>query len=178
MAPINGPSNARRRRVLAVCNAVSVHTHEPTPFAPQHIHIYDVTETISFSPHQPSCSPRPFATTYPQTITTTIGQKWKEVSGNGVCDTDDGERYIADSPGRLPTLKACQEACEDNGDCQSITYFLSGWCAFFSTPCTATKWKGKAISMRLLNPATTTTPIVRTAAKAHARGGGVCRACE
>ena len=175
MAPINGPSNARRRRVLAVCNAVSVHTHEPTPFAPQHIHIY-MTPPRQYLFHR--TNPHAVLVLSPQTITTTIGQKWKEVSGNGVCDTDDGERYIADSPGKLPTLKACQKACEDNGDCQSITYFLSGWCAFFSTPCTATKWKGKAISMRLLNPATTTTPIVRTAAKAHARGGGVCRACE
>ena len=112
---------------------------------------------FSTSPHQSSCSPRSFTTTYPQAMTTTTEQKWEDAGDNAVCDTSAGEVYIADSPGRLPTLKACQEACEDNVDCQSITYFKTGWCSFFSTPCTATTWKGKAISMRLLNPTTTTT---------------------
>ena len=86
----------------------------------------------------------------------TTEQTWQQMSDNGVCDTSAGEKYMRNSPGKLPTLKACQTACQDVVECQSITYYKTGWCSFFSTPCTATKWKGKAISMRLLSPTTTT----------------------
>merc|ERR1712032_1814606 len=64
-------------------------------------------------------------------------QAWKMVDSNGVCDVSSGELYIKDSPGKLPNLKACQDTCEDNPTCRSITYYGGGWCSHFSTECTA-----------------------------------------
>ena len=63
----------------------------------------------------------------------TTEQTWQQVSDNGVCDTSAGEKYMRNSPGKLPTLKACQTACQDDVECQSITYYKSGWCSFFSS---------------------------------------------
>merc|ERR1712224_307526 len=72
-------------------------------------------------------------------------QQWIVVQ-NAMCDTRAGEKYMGDSPGKLPTVRYCQRACEDNLKCQSITYFRTGWCSFYRTPCTATTWTAQAVA--------------------------------
>ena len=81
---------------------------------------------------------------------TTTGFKWVKVGDNAACDTDASEVYIQPSPGKLPSLKACQKTCEDEKQCKSITYFKSGWCSHFSTDCSKTVRVGKAVAMRLV----------------------------
>ena len=57
--------------------------------------------------------------------------------------------YRDQSPGKLSSLEQCKQSCEDEVACLSITYFVSGWCSHFSTPCNASKWKSKATALRL-----------------------------
>ena len=108
---------------------------------------------------------------------TTTEQKWEHVTDNAMCDTSAGEKYMEKSPGKLPTLKLCQEACEDDVECKSITYFKTSWCSFFSTPCTATKWTRKAVSMRLFGAATSTIPTDGTKAYSTSKGFGATDRC-
>ena len=79
-------------------------------------------------------------------ITTTIELTWEEVAYNAVCDVAAGEKYVEASSGRFGDLEICQRGCEGNPECRSITFFKSGWCSHYSTPCTKTKWAGKATS--------------------------------
>ena len=72
-----------------------------------------------------------------------------EVGSNIECDETAGEKFIKDSPGKLPNVEECQKSCEDSVECQSITYLKTGWCSHFSTPCAIHKSKNKAVSMRL-----------------------------
>ena len=61
------------------------------------------------------------------------------------CDTSAGEVYMKKaSPGKVSSLDACKKSCEAAVGCQSITFFRSGWCSLFSTPCTKTKRNNKA----------------------------------
>ena len=64
------------------------------------------------------------------------------------CDTSAGEKYIENSPGKLPSIEECKKSCDDSFECQSITYFNAGWCSHFSTPCANHKSNNKAVSMR------------------------------
>ena len=64
------------------------------------------------------------------------------------CDTNAGEKYIKESPGKLPNIEECKKSCEVSAECQSITYLNTGWCSHFSTPCTNHKSNNKAVSMR------------------------------
>ena len=74
---------------------------------------------------------------------------WEEVAASGMCDPTKGEVYRQESPGQVSSLAACQQSCEADAGCQSITYFTrSGGCSHFSTACTHTKKNNKTIEMR------------------------------
>ena len=73
---------------------------------------------------------------------------WVEVGSKVECDASGGEKYIENSPGKLPDIEECKKSCEDSLECQSITYLNTGWCSHFSTPCTNHKSNNKAVSMR------------------------------
>merc|ERR1712032_29321 len=95
------------------------------------------------------------------TTTTTnaaAGVTWELAGSNKQCNRAAGEVYLDSSPGKVPSIEACQKACESNPQCQSISYFNGGWCSHFSTTCTNTKWSAKCTSMRI-NSATTTTTV-------------------
>ena len=70
---------------------------------------------------------------------------------NAKCDTNAGEVYRSQSPGKLSSLESCKKSCQDDTGCQSITYHKSGWCSHFSTPCTKIVWeRSGAVSLRIL----------------------------
>ena len=75
---------------------------------------------------------------------------WIEIGAKLECHGYDGEVYLESSRGKVPTLAKCKDSCESVPKCQSISYFTSGWCSHWSTPCTKTKWNKKvALSLRL-----------------------------
>ena len=76
-------------------------------------------------------------------------RRWVEVGINTACDGRAGEVYMQNSPGKVSSLEQCRKSCQDSAVCQSITYFRSGWCSHFSTPCTYTKINNKAVALRL-----------------------------
>ena len=80
---------------------------------------------------------------------TTHRGKWTKLGHHIECDVSAGEKYIQDSPGKLPNLDQCKKLCEVKKECQSITYLKTGWCNHYSTPCTNHKSSTKAVSMRL-----------------------------
>ena len=84
---------------------------------------------------------------------TTAGNTWTKVGDDAACDTSKGEEFMQQSPGKLPSLEACQQACEDEQQCKSITYFNSGWCSLYSTDCSTTSVARKAVAMRLVRKA-------------------------
>ena len=47
------------------------------------------------------------------------------------------------------TLDQCKTLCTDTTDCQSITYFKSGWCGLFSTHCLRTRTSVRAKAFHL-----------------------------
>ena len=60
-----------------------------------------------------------------------------------------GEVYLKQSSAKVSDLAACQQSCEDDVECQSITYYKGGWCSHFSTDCTERRIGYNAIqSMR------------------------------
>ena len=76
--------------------------------------------------------------------------KWIEIGAKLECHGYDGEVYLESSRGKVPTLAKCKESCEKAQGCQSISYFKSGWCSHWGTPCTKTRWNKKVvISLRL-----------------------------
>ena len=78
---------------------------------------------------------------------------WLDVGTEVDCDQQAGERYLESSSGKVPDLERCKQSCRDNGQCQSITYFESGWCSHYSTPCSKTTPNHKAlISLWLIGP--------------------------
>ena len=101
-------------------------------------------------------------------LTTPARQSWRDVAVGVVCDTDAGEKYLDNSPGKGSSLDQCKQSCQNSAECQSITYFNSGWCSHFSTSCTNTKKSKKAASFRLIadsGPTSTQdTPTTTTAA--------------
>ena len=105
-------------------------------------------------------------TTFTITITIITSESTWEEAGLGFrCDGGAGEQYLPSSSRKVENLEACQCACEDNAECQSISFYYKGrWCSQFSTPCTKLKWKHDVISMRLVFTDTTETTEVTTAA--------------
>ena len=71
---------------------------------------------------------------------------WVQLGPNSACDSTAGE---VSAGGTRLTLEQCQKACEDNTECNSITYFKNGWCSFFSTSCVALVSFNNAVSYRL-----------------------------
>ena len=71
-----------------------------------------------------------------------------EIGSNIECDASAGEKFIQDSPGKLPNIDECKQSCEDSVECLSITYLNNGWCSHFSTRCTNRKDTSEAVSMR------------------------------
>ena len=72
-----------------------------------------------------------------------------------LCDTSAGEVYLRSSPGKVSSVEDCKSLCRAHAKCKSITFFRSGWCSHFSTPCTKTRKNSKALSIfRLLVIAT------------------------
>ena len=64
------------------------------------------------------------------------------------CDVSAGEKYIKESPGKLPSIEECKKSCKYSAACLSITYLNTGWCSHYSTPCTKHRTNNKAVSMR------------------------------
>lgn len=79
---------------------------------------------------------------------------FKEVGSNNECDIAAGEAFLISSPGADTSFDKCKQSCKDNQECQSLTYFKGGYCSHFSTPCTSTEVKSKAISLRFVSPVT------------------------
>ena len=75
-------------------------------------------------------------------------RSWRVVGSGVACDKFAGEVYLESSRGKIPSLEACKELCEVVADCRSITYFQSGWCSHFSTPCVHTRRMALAISLQ------------------------------
>ena len=73
-------------------------------------------------------------------------KKWTEIGANLECHGYDGEVYLESSRGKVPTLAECKESCESADGCQSISYFKSGWCSHWSTPCKKTKFNKKVVA--------------------------------
>ena len=90
-------------------------------------------------------------TTTTTTTTTTSNDKctWEQGSTNAKCNQAAGEVALKKSSVMVSSLEQCKKSCEDAAGCRSITYFATGWCAHFSTPCTNTKKSGKAVVQRL-----------------------------
>ena len=92
---------------------------------------------------------------------------WLVVGSKTECDVNAGEVYLENSPGKLPSLEECRQSCEDATACQSITYFNSGWCSHFSTPCTNTKKNSKAVAFRFNRSSSTTSTAKPTVGQYH-----------
>ena len=71
------------------------------------------------------------------------------VRNDAACATSAGEVKLKQSPGKSPSLEACQRSCEAVADCQSITFASTGLCSHFSTACSKTEHSNGAISLRL-----------------------------
>ena len=75
---------------------------------------------------------------------------WRSRGPKTACDTDAGEVYMQDSPGTVGSLEQCKMFCEHVTECRSITYYDSGWCSHYSTPCTSTTMSRKAKAFQLI----------------------------
>ena len=71
------------------------------------------------------------------------------VRNDAACDTSSGEANSKHSPGKSPSLEACQRSCEAAADCQRITFSNAELCSHFSTSCSKTKWNKKAVALQL-----------------------------
>ena len=89
---------------------------------------------------------------------------WEDAGNDAVCDVSAGEKYLSNSPGAGQTIETCRRTCEDSAECQSITFYNSGWCSHWSTLCAVTKRNDKAKSLRfVLAPTQTATEPTTTA---------------
>ena len=79
-----------------------------------------------------------------------VKKSWRAIGPKTACDTSAGEVYLQDSPGTVSTLEQCKTMCEHATECQSITYYESGWCSHYSTPCTRTMLTRKAVALQLI----------------------------
>ena len=88
--------------------------------------------------------------TYWQRISTGAEPAWQSVGTKVECDTAAGEVYMKQSSSKVSDLDACQASCQNAAGCESITFYKSGWCSHYSTPCTTTKRNKKAaVALRL-----------------------------
>ena len=67
------------------------------------------------------------------------------------CDVSKGEVYYHASSGNKPDIRACQQSCTEEPNCNSVTFFMSGFCSHFSTCCENRKPSptGSADSLKL-----------------------------
>merc|ERR1712222_244816 len=87
----------------------------------------------------------------PPTTTGGAQRVWQSVGSNAECDTSAGETYVKQSSGKFSDLEACQASCQNAAGCASITFYKSGWCSHYSTPCTESTRKRSAVgAMRLV----------------------------
>ena len=96
--------------------------------------------------------PQVIATAFVQlayTTSTDSKAAWMFVRNDAACDTSAGEVKLKQSPGKSPSLEACQRSCEAAADCQSITFSNAGLCSHFSTACSKIEQSNGAISLRL-----------------------------
>ena len=108
-------------------------------------------------------------------LTTAIGlvRTWVSAGSKAECDTNAGEVYLKQSPGKGLSLDQCKQACEDNADCQSMTYYRTGWCSHYSTLCTKTRRNGKVVAtLRLVATSGSTTGSASTSVSATTSGSG------
>ena len=68
---------------------------------------------------------------------------------HAACDTSAGEVYSQTSSKNTPSLQQCKKLCEASTECRSITYFKSGWCSHYSTPCAHIKRHNDAIASQV-----------------------------
>ena len=112
------------------------------------------------------------ASTTTKATTAAPKRTWTEIASKFECDGSDGEVFLSSSRGKMQTLKACQESCEESLGCKSISYYNTKWCSHFGTLCTKTKWNKKVVmSLRIdfVIPDTTavapTKPMTKPATK-------------
>ena len=74
---------------------------------------------------------------------------WKLVGSETACDTSAGEIYLERSSKFLTSIDDCKTLCTDTIGCQSVTFFISGWCGLFSTSCVRTRKSTKAAAYHL-----------------------------
>ena len=98
-----------------------------------------------------SCTPRCCNSLPCPTCTTSTDVKgaWMFVDNDAACDTSAGEVKLKHSPGKSPSLEACQRSCEAAADCQSITFSNRELCSHFRTACSKTEHSNGSISLRL-----------------------------
>merc|ERR1712224_409581 len=66
------------------------------------------------------------------------------------------------------SIQGCQESCEDDTGCRSITYFAEdGMCKLYSTPCTNIRSSSGAISLRFVGGAQSQSQEAAAAAAAQ-----------
>ena len=85
---------------------------------------------------------------------------WGQSNKNVKCNQGAGEVPLRESSVRTSSLEECKVSCEYAVGCQSVTYFKTGFCAHFSTPCTNTKKSGKAVVERLETACTMTREFI------------------
>merc|ERR1711907_886376 len=71
-------------------------------------------------------------------------KQWLEVGANLECDGYNGEVYLECS-GKVPSLEACKASCESKKECESISYFKSGFCSHWGSPCKKFKYNKKVV---------------------------------
>ena len=76
---------------------------------------------------------------------TGITPKWIEVGAKLECNGNADEVYLESSRGKVPTLSECKASCESAQGCKSISYFESGWCSHWGSPCKNTKDNKKVV---------------------------------
>ena len=69
-----------------------------------------------------------------------------------------GEVYLDSSSGKVDSLSACLDSCEQTTGCRSIAfYYTSNWCSHVSTACKKTKESGDTVSFTKPDTATAAT---------------------
>ena len=84
-----------------------------------------------------------------------IELRWVAIGANTACDQLAGEIYRYQSSGRVANVEACQQSCEAEAECQSITYYNSGWCSHYSTACRAARVQNGATAFKKVAVLTT-----------------------
>ena len=84
--------------------------------------------------------------------------KGAQCPSHSECDVTQGEVYIGSSSKKVADYDTCKKSCMDDAVCQSITYYVDGWCSHFSTPCTKTRDTPNAHAQHLKDFTTTPPP--------------------